>query len=201
MFKYIPNILTIIRLLLIPFIVCNIFTGNYILAFIIFTISGITDIADGYIARKFNLVSNIGKLLDPFADKVTQISVLTSLFIKNFIPFWILLIVILKEFILIVSSSFLYGKNVVVYSRWYGKLSTCLLYLAIVTSLLLKQFNIEGFALQLDFILYCLALVTAIYSLIMYAVDLYKEGLIDKDDLNKEVTVFEKKKKKKQTQN
>ena len=68
MLKYVPNMLTITRLILIPFIVFYIFTGNYILAFILFTISGITDIADGCIARKFNLVSNVGKLLDPLAD-------------------------------------------------------------------------------------------------------------------------------------
>ena len=195
MLKYVPNILTISRLLLIPFIICNIFAGNYIVAFILFTISGITDIADGYIARKFNLISNIGKLLDPFADKITQISILASLVINNFIPAWILLIVFFKEFILIISSSFLYGKNVVVYSRWYGKLSTCILYLAIVTSLLLKHFNLGGIYQQLDIILYCLALAFSLFSLVMYAIDLYREGFIDKADLNKEVTVVEKKNK------
>ena len=93
MFKHIPNILTIIRFLLIPFILLNIFTGNYILAFVFFTISGITDIADGFIARKFNLISNFGKLMDPLADKLTQIATLTSLVIVNIIPLWILIIV------------------------------------------------------------------------------------------------------------
>ena len=67
MFKHLPNILTIIRFLLIPFILFFVFTGNYLLAFIIFTISGITDITDGFIARKFNLISNFGKLMDPLA--------------------------------------------------------------------------------------------------------------------------------------
>lgn len=124
MFKHIPNILTIIRFLLIPFILLNIFIGNYILAFAFFTISGITDIADGFIARKFNLISNFGKLMDPLADKLTQIATLTSLVIVNIIPLWILIIVLLKEFIMIVGASFLYGKDVVVYSKWYGKLAT-----------------------------------------------------------------------------
>ena len=144
MLKHIPNILTIIRFLLIPIILIYIFTGNYILALIVFTISALTDIADGFIARKFNLVSNFGKLMDPLADKLTQIATLTSLVIIHIIPIWILIIVISKEFIMICGASFLYGKDVVVYSKWYGKLSTVLLYIAIVFSLLTKQFELTG---------------------------------------------------------
>ena len=197
MLKYIPNILTVIRFLIIPFIVINIFLGNYILAFVFFTLSGLTDIADGFIARKFNLVSNFGKLMDPLADKLTQIATLTSLVINNIIPIWILLIVLLKEFIMIVGASFLYGKDVVVYSRWYGKLATVLFYIAIVISLLLKQFSFSPIWSNLDFCLYCLALVATIFSLIMYVRDLYKKGFIDKQDLKKEVTVDKNEKKKK----
>lgn len=197
MLKHIPNALTIVRLLLIPFIILHIFTGNYILAFVIFTLSGITDIADGFIARKFNLVSNFGKLMDPLADKLTQICTLTSLVITNIIPIWILIIVLLKEFIMIVGASFLYGKDVVVYSKWYGKLATVLFYIAIVCSLLLKQFDLTGAWQQIDFYLYCLALVTTVFALVMYVKDLYQKGFIDKQDLKKEVTVDKKEKKKK----
>ena len=169
MFKHIPNILTIIRFLLIPFILLNIFTGNYILAFVVFTISGLTDIADGFIARKFNLISNFGKLMDPLADKLTQIATLTSLVIVNIIPLWILIIVLLKEFIMIVGASFLYGKDVVVYSKWYGKLATILFYLAIICSLLINQFNIN-FSFRIDLYMYYLAILATIFSLIMYGI-------------------------------
>lgn len=194
MLKHIPNTLTIIRFLLIPLIVLYIFTGNYILAFVFFTISGITDIADGFIARKFNLISNFGKLMDPLADKLTQISTLASLVFTNIIPIWILLIVLLKEFIMIVGASFLYGKDVVVYSKWYGKLATVLFYIAIVVSLLLKQFEITGIWEHLDLALYYFALIATIFSLIMYVKDLYNKGFIDKKDLKKEVTVDKKEK-------
>lgn len=196
MIKHIPNILTVIRLLFIPVIVFYIFTGNYILAFVFFTISGITDIADGFIARKFSLVSNFGKLMDPLADKLTQISTLASLVFTNIIPIWILLIVFLKEFIMICGASFLYGKDVVVYSKWYGKLATVLFYIAIVISLLLRQFEMYGIWENFDLGLYSLALMTTIFSLIMYVKDLYQKGFIDKQDLNKEVTVDKKEKKK-----
>lgn len=199
MLKHVPNILTIIRFLLIPFILFNIFSGNYILAFAFFTISGITDIADGFIARKYNLVSNFGKLMDPLADKLTQIATLASLVIAGVIPkfgYWILGIVLLKEFIMIVGASFLYGKDVVVYSKWYGKLATVLFYLAIVFSLLAKQFNlVVDIWNDIDLGLYCLALIATVFSLIMYIRDLYNKGFIDKQDLKKEVTVDKKEKK------
>ena len=109
MFKHVPNILTIIRFLLIPFILLNVFIGNYILAFVFFTISGITDIADGFIARKFDLVSNFGKLMDPLADKLTQISVLAALVSVKIIPVWILAIVVLKELITYFCNPFIQG--------------------------------------------------------------------------------------------
>ena len=180
MFKHVPNILTIIRFLLIPFIIFYIFTGNYILAFLFFTISGLTDIADGFIARKFNLISNFGKLMDPLADKLTQISTLTSLVIIGIIPLWILIIVLLKEFIMIVGASFLYGKDVVVYSKWYGKLATVLFYIAIVCSLFIKQFD---FSFDFSIYIYYLALISTIFSLIMYIKAFYMQGYLKKENL------------------
>ena len=134
--------------------------------------------------------------MDPLADKLTQICTLTSLTITNIIPIWILIIVLLKEFIMIVGASFLYGKDVVVYSKWYGKLATVLFYIAIVCSLLLKQFDLTGAWQQIDFYLYCLALVTTVFALVMYVKDLYQKGFIDKQDLKKEVTVDKREKKK-----
>lgn len=186
MLKHIPNILTILRFIFIPIILYFIFTGNYILGIVFFTVSGITDVLDGFIARKFNLVSNFGKLMDPLADKLTQISVLASLVKVDIIPFWILVIVILKELIMVVGASFLYGKDVVVYSKWYGKLATVLFYLAIVISLITKQLNLTGFWSYFDLAIYCIALVCTVFSLIMYVKCLYQGGFIDKDDLNAE---------------
>ena len=184
--KNIPNILTILRFILIPVILYFIFTGHYLLGFIFFTISGITDILDGAIARKFNLITNFGKLMDPLADKLTQISVLATLVFQKIIPFWILVVVLLKELLMIIGASFLYGKDVVVYSKWFGKLATVLFYLAIVCSLIIKEFALTGIWQSLDFILYCIAVIATIFSFIMYVKYLYKDGFIDKSDLKKE---------------
>ena len=152
-----------------------------------FTISAVTDVLDGFIARKFDLVTNIGKLLDPLADKLTQLTVLYALVSSGAIPFWILIIVFMKEVIMIVGASFLYGKDVVVYSKWYGKLSTCLFYLAIVVSLVLKQLNItSGLWYNINIAIYGAALICTLFSLIMYVKCLYQGGFINKSDLKKD---------------
>ena len=109
MLKHVPNALTVLRFLLIPVIIVSAVKGDYILAIIFLTLSGLTDILDGAIARKYNLISDFGKLMDPLADKATQISLLTTLFIKGAISIWILVVVVLKEFCMVSGASFLYG--------------------------------------------------------------------------------------------
>ena len=86
MFKHVPNILTIIRFLLIPIIIIFAIQDNYIATIIVLTISGLTDILDGFIARKFNFISDFGKLMDPLADKATQVALLVTLTIQKIIP-------------------------------------------------------------------------------------------------------------------
>ena len=178
--KQIPNILTIFRFILIPFIVINLVYDSYIAAFIIFTVSGLTDILDGFIARKYNFITNFGKLIDPLADKCTQIITLGTLAIKDIIPMWIIIIVILKEFIMVAGASFLYGKEMVVSSRWYGKLATVLFYIAIVCSLFIKQFD---FSFDFSIYIYYLALISTIFSLIMYIKAFYMQGYLKKENL------------------
>lgn len=178
--KQIPNILTIFRFILIPFIVINLVYDSYIAAFIIFTVSGLTDILDGFIARKYNFITNFGKLIDPLADKCTQIITLGTLAIKDIIPMWIIIIVILKEFIMVAGASFLYGKELVVSSRWYGKLATVLFYIAIVCSLFIKQFD---FSFDFSIFIYYLALISTIFSLIMYIKAFYMQGYLKKENL------------------
>lgn len=104
MLKHVPNILTLVRFILIAPIVIAIANEEFILAVAILTISGITDVLDGWIARKFNFITDFGKLMDPFADKATQIAILVTLAVKGIIPFWILAVVVIKEFAMISRS-------------------------------------------------------------------------------------------------
>ena len=106
MFKHVPNILTIIRFLLIPIIIIFAIQDNYIATIIVLTISGLTDILDGFIARKFNFISDFGKLMDPLADKATQVALLVTLTIQKIIPIWIIIIVILNFLFISVILSF-----------------------------------------------------------------------------------------------
>lgn len=192
MFKHVPNILTVIRFFLVPVILYYLLNDNYILAFVFLTLSGLTDILDGFIARKFNFITNFGKLMDPLADKITQVSILTVLALQDIIPMFILVVVIVKEFFMISGASFLYGKEFVVSSRWYGKLATVLFYVAIVTSLFIRYFNayifnhpeysmstLPGF----DRYIYYFALVATIFSLVMYFRAFYQQGYLKKENL------------------
>lgn len=187
MLKYVPNALTVLRFLLIPIIVIACVQGQYILAIAVLSISGLTDILDGTIARKYNYITDFGKLMDPLADKATQISLLTTLFIKGAIPIWILAIVVLKEFCMVSGASFLYGKEFVVSSKWYGKLATVLFYVAMVISLFLEQIGnttnniIKAIGIA-DTIIYYLAVITTIASLIMYMKAFYIQGYLKKNN-------------------
>ena len=194
MLKHVPNILSIFRILLIPVIVISITYNNYLLAFIIFTISSLTDIVDGYIARNYDAVTNLGKLLDPLSDKLTQLAVIASLVWAKIISGWILTVLLVKELIMIAGASFLYGKSVVVYSKWYGKLATVLLYLSIVVSLLFKQFNLTSeLFVTISNSLYIITLSMTVFAIVMYCRALNNKGFIDKSDLNKELIIDEKK--------
>ena len=187
MFKHVPNILTIIRFLLIPIIVIFAFQDNYIATIIVLTISGLTDILDGYIARKYNFISNFGKLMDPLADKMTQVALLGTLAIQKIIPVWIIVVVIIKEFLMVSGASFLYGKELVVSSKWYGKLTTVLFYIAIVCSLFTEYWNgtlINKYNLSVipkfHTYIYYLAVLTTIFSLVMYIKAFYMQGYLKK---------------------
>ena len=189
MCKQIPNMLTILRFLLIPIIIILAFEHNYIAAIVVLTISGFTDVLDGYIARKFNFITDFGKLMDPLADKATQVALLGTLTIQRIIPIWIIVIVIIKEFLMISGASFLYGKELVVSSKWYGKLATVLFYIAIVCSLFTEYWNsvlIGHMEYSLPILpefhkyIYYLAILSTIFSLVMYVKAFYLQGYLKK---------------------
>ncbi|HHW32293.1 MAG TPA: CDP-diacylglycerol--glycerol-3-phosphate 3-phosphatidyltransferase [Clostridiaceae bacterium] len=133
----VPNILTAIRLLLIPSFAYFLYIESYKIAILLFALSGLTDILDGYIARRFNLVTSWGKLADPLADKLMQIAALIILTIQGYIPLFILITVILKEIMMGIGSIILLKKKkYVVSANWYGKLATFVFFIAIIMIML-----------------------------------------------------------------
>lgn len=133
----IPNILSFFRLCLIPFLVWHYCVKkDYTGAAIILLVSGFTDILDGFIARRFHMVSNVGKALDPVADKLTQIAMLICL-LTNFPLMWIpLILLVAKEIFAAVTGMLVVKKTGKVYgAEWHGKLNTVMIYGMIVLHL------------------------------------------------------------------
>ena len=131
----IPNLLSVFRILLVPVIVwlyCG--KGDYPLTACVLLVSGATDIVDGFIARRFHMVSDLGKVLDPVADKLTQAAALGCLLTRFGVLWWLLALLVVKECLMAAMGIFVIRRTGEVYSAsWHGKLATCILYAVIFT--------------------------------------------------------------------
>lgn len=130
----IPNLLSFMRIALVPLIVWSYLNlEDGVLAGCLLVLSGATDIADGIIARRFNMISDLGKVLDPVADKLTQgamLICLVALFPKMLLP---LILLAVKELFGAISGLMVIRKTGNVYgAKWYGKAATVLLYAAML---------------------------------------------------------------------
>jgi len=132
--KYIPNILSVIRILM-AFAFAAVFIwlpDKLYIAVIIFVAGGITDVVDGILARRFNWITNAGKILDPLADKLMQITALICLFASKLVPWWLLVPIVIKEIIMGIGSVVFYRMfKTIGVSKNYGKAYTVLFYVVI----------------------------------------------------------------------
>ncbi len=171
--KNVPNILSAFRLLLVPVFVWVFFAdypNQVMYAMIIFLLAGFTDVVDGYLARKFKCTSMLGKILDPVADKLMQITAIVCLYIADIAPLWLLMIVILKEGALLISSIVVMRtKNVVVVSNWLGKLAVCVFYFGVCYFIVGSYYSIIG---TVDVIV--IAGIMGVVTVAAFAVYLYK---------------------------
>lgn len=149
----VPNILSIIRMMIVPLFVILFFrgdNGSQIGAFVVLLISGFTDFLDGVIARKYNLITDLGKLLDPMADKITQAVVGICMMIEYFEYISIVILFamfFLKELLMAIGGLVLYEHKVksLPGARWFGKIATASFYFSICTIILCKvAFNFHG---------------------------------------------------------
>ena len=138
--KNIPNILSVIRIILVFVFVAVFFAPiSKVWALVIFLTAGATDVVDGFLARKFNWITDVGKVLDPFADKLMQCTVLVCLCIEKVVPIWFVVIFFVKEILtLLIGFIVIRRRSVVVVSKWYGKTAVCLFYATIFISVILK---------------------------------------------------------------
>jgi cardiolipin synthase len=160
--------ISIIRILLIcPFII-YILEDEYIKGGIILTVSGMSDLLDGFIARNFNQVSKLGRMLDPIADKLTLISVMICIGLKFKEIKIFVIILIIKEVLMILASAFLLKKHKFPpEAKWYGKIATVWFYFSAVVIIALKFiWNIQSNFLTVSFMLITVALM--FYAFVKY---------------------------------
>ena len=168
--KNIPNILSIIRICLV-FVFVALFLSpiSKIWSLVVFLTAGATDVVDGVLARKNNWITDLGKILDPFADKLMQCTVLVCLCIEDVVPLYFLLICFAKELAtLIIGFIVIKRRSVVVVSKWYGKTSVCLFYATIFIAVILRyvcNFNLNNWQ---QLLLFSPAAVMSVFAFCAY---------------------------------
>jgi cardiolipin synthase len=122
----IPNLITLARILTVPLIVWAITSGQMKIAFILFLAAGVSDAVDGYLAKRFNMASEIGAYLDPLADKALIVSIYVALGIADAIPRWLVILVVSRDIMIIgaVILSTLLGSPIAVKPLLVSKLNT-----------------------------------------------------------------------------
>ncbi len=159
-----PNLLSLFRLLLIPAIVLLYVNKYHYASVSLIILSAITDIVDGWIARHFNMISDFGKFLDPVADKLTQVAMLSCLVIRY--PWTMVLVglLVVKELFQLIYGLIVLKKTDVMNSaRWFGKVNTVVLYASMILLFLLP--NIPD---TIATIVLCVCGITMLCSMILY---------------------------------
>ena len=162
----IPNFMSFFRLALVPFIIRVYLRGAYYTAAALVALSGATDILDGIIARKFNMVSDLGKMLDPFCDKVTHAALLVCLLTRYRYIWMVLVLLAVKELTMLTLGSIAVKRRDEVHSaKWFGKLCTVILETSTIVLMLFP--TIPEWTVQSMMSLCSAAM---IFSLVMYTI-------------------------------
>ena len=119
-----PNKLTMLRIILVPVVMALLLSGHNFIATVVFAVASITDFLDGYLARKYNLVSSFGKIMDPLADKLLTIAAMVMFCQWDIFPAWALMIVLTREFAVTGLRLVAVGKGTVIAAGWSGKVKT-----------------------------------------------------------------------------
>jgi CDP-diacylglycerol--glycerol-3-phosphate 3-phosphatidyltransferase len=177
-----PNKLTMFRVILIPFFVffllapCFEGYGNYI-ALAVFVIASLTDMLDGKIARKYNLITNFGKFMDPLADKLLVCSALICLVDLGMLPSWIVIIIIAREFIISGFRLIASDNGIVIAASYWGKFKTVFQMLMVIV-LILNQYLANPVLSMVGNVLVAVATALTVISLIDY---IYKNKSVLKE--------------------
>ncbi len=167
-FLTIPNLLSMLRIVLIVPFVYFFLQKNYILAAVMLIISGLSDACDGFVARRFNQVTQLGKMLDPIADKLTLIAIMVCITIFTPIVLPVMIVLILKDVVMLIGGSRLLRTGInPPAARWYGKAGTFVFYVVVCLIVFLKAaFNYENPILSV--VLLSITCAIMIFALVKY---------------------------------
>ena len=167
----VPNILSMIRLAMVPVVIYTyVVRQDFVLTFVLLFISGATDVVDGWIARSFGLVTDVGKFIDPVADKVTQFAVLLCLLTRFPQLIWPVVVIVVKELTMLALGMLVYKKqNLVKGAVWHGKLNTLLLFIMFFMHILWPDIPDTVSYISIGI---CIAMM--LYSFVMYVIRFLK---------------------------
>ena len=162
----IPNLITLGRILLVPVVVWAIIYGELWLAFVLFLAAGVSDAVDGFLAKRFNMASELGAYLDPLADKTLIVSIYVTLGIAGKIPLWLVILVVSRDIMIIgaIMLSWLLGSPLKVKPLLVSKLNTVaqIVFACVVLASL-------GFNLRADNLIFALIPLVAALTLLSVA--------------------------------
>ena len=164
-----PNKLTIARIIAVPFFIAAYYLEWHLVAFLIFIAASFTDMLDGKIARKYNLVTNFGKIMDPLADKVLVYSAF-CLMVPDPVPGWMLIIILAREFLVAGVRTVAASEGIVIAAAMSGKIKTVLQMVAVCMLLIAPVINTSWFLILGKIVLWA-ALVMTVISGVQYVVD------------------------------
>ena len=174
-----PNMLSIFRLCLVPVFVGVYFSGldnSALLAALVYAVAIATDYLDGRIARKYNLITNLGRVLDPLGDKMLTFAVLACLTIDNIIPYWVLIIFAIKEILMGIGGLLIHNvaKMEIPSSNIIGKTATTLFFIVCV---ILMVF--DGIPRTVTLPMICVCLVVSMAAFVSYFIN-YRRIMLER---------------------
>ena len=170
----IPNVLTMIRLILVPVFVVLFLNGHKMASLAVFVAASLTDMLDGYLARKLNQITDFGKLFDPLADKLMVLSAMVCQGIVGVFPWSAIIIVACKELFMVIGGLFMLKKDVVVYSNYVGKAAQVCFIASLILAFFHDEFeagNIMLWGMTPDIILLWITVALALCAMVVYIVE------------------------------
>ena len=159
-----PNKLTVLRMIMVPFFIAAFMSGKYLIALVLFAAASLTDFFDGQIARKYNLVTNFGKIMDPLADKILVYSALCLFLENDFIKGWMLIIILAREFIIAGMRTVAASEGKVLAAGMSGKLKTALQMFAVCIMMLGLSIPSNQYIFDVGYYVFLASLAMTVYS-------------------------------------